>query len=122
MNTILLFKRFLTTKSFCSGKLLKRKYWAGRDTGKKGVMQYRKLLLLSLCGISLPGCAAGPAVIVDLETDKVVVRKNISTPDEEVEAKAREGCALHDRVPKPLSVSCLDQYCFSSNHLFACLE
>ena len=67
------------------------------------------------------GCASTPAVIADLEEDKVIVQKGLGTSDHEILAKAKEGCALHGRIPIPLSKVCLDQYCFEENHLFACV-
>ncbi len=69
----------------------------------------------------LGGCAA-EAVISDLETDKVIVQSRLGTKPEDVAAKAREGCALHGRMAVPISKQCLDNYCFSANHLFACKE
>ncbi len=72
--------------------------------------------------LGLAGCLKTPAVIADLETDKVVVQSGMGTTEEDVWAKAREGCALHDRLPKPLSAKCVDQYCLSKNLLFACVK
>lgn len=81
----------------------------------------------------LPGCAVPqrPAVIYDLESDKVQVqayvnrfRPEANTPMEEVFREAAEACAIHERKPVgPLGSRkvCLDQYCYRFNqiHLFA---
>jgi len=67
------------------------------------------------------GCA--PALIVDLEDDKVIVQAGSSIKDSEVLAKAREGCSIHGRRPVPVgSMQCLDQYCLTARHLFACKQ
>ena len=81
-----------------------------------------KLTLTVTIALALCGCTPLPAVIVDLETDKVVVHKRLTTTIEEVKKTAREGCALHNRIPKHLSRICADQNCFHERHLFACVE
>ena len=69
------------------------------------------------------GCCATPAVIVDLESDKVVVQSGIGTSETEIYAKARDGCALHGRKPRYRAiVECMDQYCFVKRTLFACVH
>ena len=85
-------------------------------------MKYMHIVALTV--LVLGGCARGsnPAIISDLEQDKVIVRQNLGTTDDAVLAKAREGCALHNRIPRALSKVCRDQYCLASDHLFACLE
>ena len=82
---------------------------------------FRIVALCALVAI-LAACTATPAVISDLETDKVKVQAGLGTSDEMVAAKAGEGCAMHDRVAQRISFVCLDQYCIRSEHLFACLE
>ena len=66
------------------------------------------------------GCAATPAVISDLEEDKVVVRSGLGTSLYDIADKAGEGCALHGRWPHPVSRTCLDEYCIRKEYLFAC--
>lgn len=72
--------------------------------------------------ILLAGCVAPAPVIVDLETDKVKVQSGMGTKPEDVHATARKGCAMHNRVPKPLSEQCFGQYCVLKHTLFACVE
>ena len=78
--------------------------------------------LLVLCGLAavLVACQPTPAVVVDISADKVVVQQRMTTPPRDVHEKARHACAMHGRVPVPMSKQCLDEYCLSSNHLFAC--
>ena len=80
-----------------------------------------KILGILVIAFLVGGCAA-PAVIADLETDKVIVQSRLGTSPEDIAAKAREGCALHGRTAVPISKQCLDNYCISANHLFACKE
>ena len=69
----------------------------------------------------LMGCVAAPAIIADLESDKVIVQSGLGTKPEAIKAKANEGCEIHGKTPEgPLSMRCLDQYCLSARHLFAC--
>ena len=68
----------------------------------------------------LSACGPTPAVIADLNEDKVVVRSGIGTGDAQIRIKARQGCGLHGRVARPISMQCLDEYCLARNHLFAC--
>ena len=70
----------------------------------------------------LSACTAAPAVIADLESDKVVVQGGLGTSDQAILDKAQEGCGMHDRVARSLSTTCLDNYCIRKNVLFACVE
>ncbi len=81
-----------------------------------------KYLAVALMATALAGCVPDPAVIADLETDKVIVHSGYGTSADAIVAKAVEGCAMHGRVPWALSEQCLDRYCSYKNHLFACLE
>ena len=83
----------------------------------KGTDPIRKYLALALMAVALAGCVPDPAVIADLETDKVIVQSGIGTPAAAIFGKAVEGCALHGRRPLALSVQCLDRYCHYENHL-----
>ena len=52
--------------------------------------------------ILLAGCATQlaepvPAIILDLETDKVIVQSEDSTTPESILTAAEEGCAIHNR-------------------------
>ena len=83
----------------------------------------RSLMTAFAAALALAGCAApAPAVIADIEEDKVIVESGFGTSDAAVVARAAEGCALHERVAYPVSRRCMDQYCYRVHHLFACLE
>lgn len=75
-----------------------------------------------IMALALFGCVKATAIIADLESDKVVVQSGPGTEDHEIVAKAFEGCALHDRVPVPLSTQCMNEYCSMQNNLFACVD
>ena len=80
----------------------------------------RKVAILLLLAGSLGACTAAPAVISDLEEDKVIVQSGMGTPDHEIVAKAREGCRIHGRTAQAISYACLDDYCLRKSYLFAC--
>ena len=73
---------------------------------------------------ALTGCVAAPAIIADLETDKVIVQGGMGTTEEDIYLKAVEGCRIHGRHPTamPLSHVCVDDYCIQTKHLFPCVE
>lgn len=93
-----------------------------------------RVIMAMIVALMLSGCAVSqqPAVIYDLESDKVQVqayvnpfRPEANTPMEEVIREAEKACTIHERKPVgPLSSRkvCIDQYCHRFNliHLFAC--
>jgi hypothetical protein len=64
-------------------------------------------------------CAA-PAVISDINDSSLKIQVNSYTPESEIAQKAREGCAIYDKTPVPISHRCMDGYCISKELLFAC--
>ena len=80
----------------------------------------RTIGTLTLCLLAA-GCAA-PAVIADIEHDKVVVQSNQYTPPAEVFAEAERGCALHGRTAEAISTRTAgsDGWTAIQMHLFAC--
>lgn len=95
---------------------------ATRGREVKGIMLRRiaiVVVLLALAGTAvLIGCVTR-AVISDLEEDKVVV--DATGRDRNViDAEATKGCAIHGRLPVPISSRCLDEYCIRSAYLYAC--
>lgn len=64
--------------------------------------------------------ACSPPVIADLEHDKVIVQAEYGTDPATIASEASRGCAIHGRHAIPISKRCVDEYCFTSNHLFAC--
>ncbi len=80
----------------------------------------RTIGTLTLCLLTA-GCAA-PAVIADIEHDKVVVQSNQYTPPAEVVAEAERGCAIHGRKAEPISTRTAgsDGWAEIQMHLFAC--
>ncbi len=81
------------------------------------------ILKLLITGALLAACTSAPAVISDLESDKVFVQTGLGTTEVDADAKANEGCAMHGRqASEPISHQCLDQYCFSKRFLYACIE
>ena len=79
----------------------------------------RRLAIMIVCALAVGGCAA-PAVIADLESDKVIVQGNQLTGDEAIAAKAAEGCAVHGRKAVAVSKWCAGTYCSVKRYLFAC--
>ena len=63
--------------------------------------------------------ACGGAVISDLEADKVIVQVEWPTDEADILEEARRGCAMHGRVPKPVSRRVGGSL---EEHLFACVE
>ena len=80
-----------------------------------------KLVAVTVFSLSLAGCVTTPAVISDLEEDKVFVQTGMGTTMDDLNNKARQGCALHGRKPKEISYVCLDDYCIRKKYLFACI-
>ena len=78
----------------------------------------RNAMVLAL--LMLAGCATN-AVISDLEQDKVIVQAT-GNDQAVIDAKAREGCALHGRKPVAVSYRCLDGWCTQKEFLYACQE
>ena len=83
-------------------------------------MKTMKYASAALAAGVLASCASAPAVIADLEEDKVVVASGMGTTDGMVQEQAQKGCAMHGRHAVAISYSCLDQYCIRKRHLFAC--
>ena len=77
-----------------------------------------RLVCAMLALFALTAC--GGAVISDLETDKVIVQVEWPTDETEILAAARRGCAMHGRVPKPISYRKVRD--FVEEHLYACIE
>ena len=67
----------------------------------------------------LAGCSR-PAVIADIEEDKVIVQQGLLTSMEAVMAEAERGCALHGRRAQPISTRPTPNYV--TLHLFACVK
>lgn len=85
---------------------------------KEDPMKYTALILAAA---TLIGCNQ-PAVIADIETDKVIVQKLLFTSEEDVMNTAKEGCALHGRVPRPISKRASGHPTTGEYWLFACVE
>jgi len=82
-------------------------------------MKHKAALAVTGC-LLIAGCAA-PAVIADIEHDKVVVQSNQYTPPAEVLAEAERGCALHGRIAEPISTRTVGSgFSAMQMHLFAC--
>lgn len=83
-------------------------------------MKRKATLTIAVCLLA-GGCAA-PAVIADIEHDKVVVQSNQYTPAAEVLAEAERGCAIHGRKAEPIStrIAGSDGWTAIQLHLFAC--
>jgi len=81
--------------------------------GRVGV----QLIAVAAC-LSIVGCAV-PAVIADIEHDKVIVQAHeFMTDPAAVQAEAERGCALHGRRAVPISTRPAGN--FVELHLFAC--
>ena len=65
------------------------------------------------------GCRTAP-VIADISDSAIVVQQLMTTPMADVVAEAERGCALYGKKSKQLSYTCVDGYCFTKRHLFAC--
>lgn len=79
-------------------------------------------VLLAL-GISLPmivACGPREAVITDINESSVRVLQYYNTPDSAVAREAERGCQLYGKEAVGLSTTCLDGFCDSQEHLFAC--
>lgn len=75
-----------------------------------------KVLLVAM--LVLAGCAT-QAAVVDLETDKAVIR---ATGNDRaiINRTARNACRVHGKKAKAISYSCLDSYCITVDYLYAC--
>ena len=88
----------------------------------------RKLLGSFSLLMAAAACAPNPApVIVDLETDKVVVESGTEISNHEIKLKAREGCAIHGRYPVTISYRIVRRLVGSTpadlkHSLFACTK
>ena len=92
-----------------------------------------RIVLASMILLALAACAKRqqPAVISDVSEDKVIVQQQPNTSMADVIDKANQGCALHGRQSRAVSVRCikipgtLQELAGSCNyrmHLFACVE
>ena len=70
--------------------------------------------------LMLTGCQTR-AVISDLEDDKVIVQA-VGGDMAVIDAEARRGCSIHGRRPVQISYTCMDDYCFKKQYLYACKE
>ena len=66
------------------------------------------------------GACQTPAVIADINDSSLKVQAGIGTTDQQILAKAAEGCGLYNKQPTRISHSCMDEYCFGKLVLFAC--
>ena len=99
----------------------------------------RAITTTTLAGtVLLAGCSDPvPLVIADLQTDKVTIQADEKESIDAVFEKAREGCAVHGRMPRYLNEGkhCTSTvcnpifgtlYCSPSDcmmhHLFACVD
>lgn len=84
----------------------------------------KHLLIAAALGLTACVTSPPPAVISDLESDKVLVQ--YAGSDRAVlDAEAQKGCAIHGKSPVPVSQRCWlpAQYgggCLSYEYLFAC--
>ena len=93
--------------------------------------------ILAIGAAALLGCETIPIAIVDLQTDKVVIHAAEDEDAPAIAEKAREGCAIHARIPHYLSErkQCGSTVCYSvggsmfcgpsdcvMHHLFACVQ
>ena len=80
-----------------------------------------RVLAIMLAAFTLGACVSPPpAVISDIEMDKVVVQSGWTTNETDIVAEAWRGCASHGRVPVSISSGCV--HCLLREHLFACVE
>lgn len=77
-----------------------------------------------MAAFALGACVSPPpAVISDIEMDKVVVQSGWGTSEDDIFTEAWRGCALHGRVPVSISSGCAQgSDCLLREHLFACVE
>ena len=64
--------------------------------------------------------ACAQPVIGDINDSSLKVVQRLGTPMEQVNAEAAGGCNIYGRTPVPISYNCLDGYCFTKQHLYAC--
>ena len=81
-----------------------------------------RVMAVALVGFAvLAGCISDPAIIADLEEDKVIVQSGIGTTDGMIANEAQRGCSMHGRRAVSVGTyTCLDDYCFGKRHLFVC--
>ena len=85
------------------------------------MMRMSVVTTMAAIGLLASGCRTMPAVIADLEEDKVIVSAHeLWTTEDDVVAEAERGCALHGRTAVPISVSSTGE--FQLRYLFACQE
>lgn len=71
---------------------------------KATTMTITTTALILLAGCSTYLAEPVPAIIFDLETDKVIVQSESSTTPESILTAAEEGCAIHNRkASKPIN-------------------
>ena len=80
----------------------------------------RKIIALSLCLFAF-GCATR-GVISDISDSSVKVQGDLFTSSDEIQRTAKDGCAIYNKKPIPLSYTCLDGYCTRKRYLFACKD
>jgi hypothetical protein len=74
----------------------------------------------TLLGLLFLAACAAPAVISDINDSALKIQVDAWTPPSEIERRARDGCAIYEKDPVPVSYSCLDNNCMRRELLFAC--
>jgi hypothetical protein len=76
-----------------------------------------KKFLLLVGAVVLTGCAALPAVTVDISESQVKVLQKITTTDADVQRESVKSCGIYNKRPVYVSTYTRD---YSAIHIFAC--
>ena len=79
----------------------------------------RVIGIISALAILIAGCAGEP-VVADIGQDKVQIVAN-GAPNDAIQSRADQACAMYNRSAQVMSHRCGDAYCLQKMVLFACV-
>ena len=82
----------------------------------------RIFAMIMLLPLALSGCLINPTMLPGFSADEVSIRSYLFSPYEQVYATANDHCKNHTKLAVPVSQTCADNLCLSSNILFKCAK
>jgi hypothetical protein len=82
-------------------------------------MRARQVGLLCAAGLMMAACLS-KAVVTDISDSAVKIQTNNSTPEAEIDSRARAACATYGKAAVRMGQTCFDIYCIRREVVFAC--
>lgn len=77
-------------------------------------------VILVLMSTILGGCIFGPGTLITFSEERAMVRSYLFSPYEQVHETASSHCEIHNAIARPINQTCADNFCLSSDIIFAC--